>query len=192
MAVESAMRDLGWRAAGFDLRAANPHVDLDGKETRSPDDYRDARVFVVVFTCNHCPYAKHVEPELIRIAQDYAGKDVQLLAINANDPESYPADSFEAMVSRAAEMSYPFPYLFDETQETAEEYGAACTPDIFVFGEDRLLAYRGRIDETRPGKGSPTGTDLRSAIDAMLKGEAPSDEQYPSVGCSIKWKQSVS
>ena len=186
------MRDPGWRAAAFDLRAANPHVDLAGKQTRSLEDYPDAELFVVVFTCNHCPYARHVEPELIRIAGDYADSGVQLLAISANDPEQYPADGFDAMSSRAAEMQYPFPYLFDETQETAEAYGAVCTPDIFVFGKDRRLAYRGRIDETRPGKGSPTGTDLRSAIDAMLKGEAPSDEQYPSVGCSIKWKQSVS
>jgi thiol-disulfide isomerase/thioredoxin len=188
MAVSSAMRELGWQAAPFELPAANPGVDLDGKLTRSLLDYASAEVVAVVFTCNHCPFAVHVEPELIRLATDYAARSVQLIAISANDPAMYEEDDFPAMARRAAEMEYPFPYLFDESQDVARAYGATCTPDVFVFGPDRRLEYRGRIDSSRPGRAEPTGEEIRSAFDALLAGRQPDADQQPSIGCSIKWR----
>lgn len=182
------MRELGWPAAAFDLPSANPDSDSIEKATRSLGDYSAAKAVVVVFTCNHCPYAVHVESELIQIAHDYADKGVQLLAVCSNDAANYPADSFEAMTERAHARSYPFPYLHDESQAVAREYGAACTPDTFVFNQNRNLVYRGRIDESRPGRGVANGADLRRSLDALLAGAAPSDEQHPSIGCSIKWR----
>jgi thiol-disulfide isomerase/thioredoxin len=188
MAVSSAMRELGWPAAPFELPAANPNVDLEGKPERSLGDYAFADIVAVIFTCNHCPFAVHVEPELIRLANDYAGRSVQLIAISANDPTVYEEDSFPSMARRATEMAYPFPYLFDESQDVARAYGAVCTPDVFVFGKDRQLVYRGRIDETRPGRGTPTGEDIRSAFEVLLAGSQPNPDQYPAIGCSIKWR----
>jgi hypothetical protein len=143
---------------------------------------------VIVFTCNHCPYAKHVEPELVRVATDYLGRGVQLLAICSNDAAAYPADSFDAMKVRALAVPFPFPYLHDETQRVAREYGAICTPDTFVFDEDRALRFRGRIDETRPGKGEPSGRELRAALDALISRKPVAGDQAPSVGCSMKWR----
>lgn len=182
------MRELGWPAAEFDLPVANPDVDGIGTDNRSLDDYATAKAVVVIFTCNHCPYAVHVEPELLRLAHDYKDKGVQLVAICSNDAQKYPADSFDAMAQRAAEQSFPFPYLHDESQSVAREYGAACTPDVFVFDQDRHLVYRGRIDETRPGRGEPSGVDVRRALDAVVAGETPAADQHPSIGCSIKWR----
>ncbi len=187
MAISSTMRTLGWQAADFSLRAANPSVDLDGQSTRSLAEYADRAVVVVVFTCNHCPYAIHVEPELVSIARDYAHSGVQLLAICSNDASRYPADSFEAMVRRAEERDLPFPYLQDPTQVVAKAYDAACTPDTFVFDGERKLVYRGRIDETRPGGPDAHGRDLRDALDAILSGETPAEHQHASIGCGIKW-----
>ncbi len=184
----SRMVDLAMQAPPFDLPTANPAIDDLDKPTRSLDDYAGAKVLVVVFTCNHCPYARHVEDALIRFARDYAGRGVQVVAICSNDTEAYPEDSFERMAARAAAKSYPFPYLHDATQSVARAYQAVCTPDVFVFDAGRRLAYRGRIDETRPGQGTATAADLRQAVDELLASGTVTMEQVPSMGCNIKWK----
>lgn len=184
----SKMIELGMQAPAFELPAANPDVE-DGGPTRSLDDYADAEALVVVFTCNHCPYARHVEDALIRTARAYEARGVRFVAISSNDPEAYPEDSFESMAARARAKNYPFPYLFDESQEVARAYGAVCTPDFFVFDRDRVLVYRGRFDETRPGQGTATGRDLRAALDQLLDTGEVTVEQFPSMGCNIKWKK---
>jgi len=189
MAVtESTMMELGHPAPDFSLPAANPEVDDRGDEHRSLADYNDAEVLVVVFMCNHCPYVQHIEDALLDVAREYQQRDVQFVGICSNDPERYPDDSFESMAARARENDYPFPYLQDETQEVAQAYEAACTPDIYVFDEDRVLAYRGRFDETRPDHGEPHGEDLRQALDELLETGEVTMEQSPSMGCNIKWK----
>lgn len=185
----SDMVDLGTPAPLFRLPAANPSVDAVGGKTRGLDDYAGKRIIVMVFTCNHCPYAQHVEDALIGVALEYETHGVQFITINANDAVQYPEDSFEAMTERAAKKSYPFPYLFDESQACARAYGAVCTPDFFVFDQNRLLTYRGRFDDTRPGKGISTGADLRKALDEVLHTGTVSAEQWPSMGCNIKWKK---
>lgn len=184
----SEMIELGTEAPHFDLPAANPEVDGTGRPRRSLADYADAEALVVVFTCNHCPYAKHVEAPLIKMAREYAERGVAFVAISSNDPTHYPADSFESMAERAREKDYPFPYLFDETQEVAKAYSAVCTPDFFIFGRDRRLAYTGRFDESSPGRGTATGEDLRMALDQVLTTGEATIPQYPSMGCNIKWK----
>jgi hypothetical protein len=138
-----------------------------------------------MFICNHCPYVIHVKQGLIDIYNDYKDKNVGFVAISSNDPDYETSDSFENMKKEG----YPFPYLFDETQEVAKSYGAACTPDIFVYNEQRVLVYRGQLDGSRPGNGVPvTGEDLRAAIDATLTNTKVSQDQKPSTGCNIKWK----
>lgn len=184
----SEMLDLGIQAPSFDLPAANPEVNRDAGPRRRLDDFAEADVLVVVFTCNHCPYAKHVESALIETALTYAEKGVAFVAISSNDPDQYSEDSFDSMARRAREKGYPFPYLFDEKQEVAQAYRAVCTPDFFVFDSDRKLVYRGRFDETRPGRGEATGTDLTTAIDQLLTTGEVTIEQRPSMGCNIKWK----
>lgn len=193
MAVtESTMLALGEPAPSFTLPAANPDVDDRGGDHRSLDDYDDASVLVVVFMCNHCPYVKHIEDELLDVAREYQeDEDVQFVGICSNDPVEYPDDSFEAMAERAAEKNYPFPYLQDESQEVAQEYEAACTPDFYVFDADRTLVYRGRFDETRPDHGEPDGADLRQALDELLEQGEVTMAQKPSMGCNIKWKSDV-
>ena len=186
--TESTMMDLGQQAPSFSLPAANPNVDDRGETLRSLDDYDDADALVVVFTCNHCPYAKHVEDALLAMAREYQNRGVQFIAICSNDAERYPDDSFESMAQRAEEKEYPFPYLQDESQEIARAYEAACTPDFYVFDADRTLRYRGRFDETRPDAGEAHGGDLRQALDEMLENGEVMLEQKPSMGCNIKWK----
>lgn len=189
MAVtESTMMELGQSAPSFTLSAANPDVDDRGNDTRSLSDYDDAEIVVVVFMCNHCPYVKHVEDELLAVAREYQERGVQFIGICSNDPERYPADSFDSMAERTAEKNYPFPYLQDESQEVAQAYEAACTPDFFVFDADRTLVYRGRFDETRPDHKKPHGGDLRQALDEVLDSGTVSMDQKPSMGCNIKWK----
>lgn len=185
----SQMIDLGSTAPAFDLPIANPWVDDTNRETRSLSDYADAQVAVVIFTCNHCPYAVHVEDELVAIANEYAKRGVQFIAISSNDADQYPADSFDEMATRARDKQFPFPYLYDESQEIAQAYNAACTPDIFVYDSHRALVYRGRVDETRPRTDDVAhGGELRAALDVILEtGQGPA-EQYPSIGCNIKWK----
>lgn len=182
------MMDLGHPAPDFTLPAANPTVDDRGGETRSLRDYDDAEVLVVVFMCNHCPYVKHLEDALLDVAREYQARGVQFVGICSNDSDRYPDDSFENLAKRAQEKDYPFPYLHDESQEVARAYKAACTPDFYVFGEDRTLAYRGRFDEMRPNQGEAHGSDLRKALDQLLETGEVTMEQAPSMGCNIKWK----
>jgi len=185
------MLDLGTSAPGFTLPAANPDVDDRGAEDRSLADYDDADALVIVFMCNHCPYVKHIEEELLDVAREYQERGVQFIGICSNDPERYPDDSFDRMAERTEAKDYPFPYLQDETQEVAQAYNAACTPDIYVFDEERALVYRGRFDETRPDAGVPHGGDLRQALDEVIEQGEVSMEQKPSMGCNIKWKPDV-
>ena len=189
MAVtESTMMELGHPAPEFSLPAANPEVDEHGDDLRSLSDYDDADALVVVFMCNHCPYVKHIEDALLDVARTYQERGVQFVGICSNDPERYPDDSFDNMAERAREKDYPFPYLQDETQEVAAAYEAACTPDIYVFGDERTLAYRGRFDDTRPDGADAHGGDLRQALDELLSTGEVTMEQAPSMGCNIKWK----
>ena len=189
MAVQSFMPALGNKATTFDLKTANPWIDIIEGETRSFESYPEASIYVVVFTCNHCPYAIHVESTLINIANNYADKGVQFIAICSNDPVTYPTDDFDSMATRAREVNMPFPYLWDETQDIANAYGAACTPDIFVYDADLVMQYRGRVDETRPNMGTAHGADLTAALDQILSTGKGPENQYPSVGCSIKWRR---
>ena len=178
----STMLPLGTVAPDFDL----PNV--DGRMV----DYAAAagpRGTVVMFICNHCPFVKHVADELARLGHEYMPRGIGFAAISSNDVSSHPADSPEQMVREAEERGYPFPYLYDETQEVAHAYRAACTPDFFLFDADRRLVYRGQLDASRPGNDIPvTGADLRGALEALLAGRPASAEQLPSLGCNIKWK----
>jgi peroxiredoxin len=149
----------------------------------------DAEVVVIVFLCRHCPYVVHVQDELAAMAAAYQRDGrVAFVGIAANDADAYPADAPASLAEQHREVGFPFPYLFDATQEVARAFGAVCTPDPFVFDADRRLAYRGRIDATRPGGDAPTGAELRAALDALLTGGRPSDDQWPPMGCSIKWR----
>lgn len=180
--TESRMIPLGTPAPPFCL----PDT-LSGRMV-SLDD-KTAPVTVLCFICNHCPYVVHINPELIRVAHDYQAKGVRLIAISSNDEESYPQDGPEAMRRHGLEQAYPFPYLYDADQSVARAYSAVCTPDIFVFDKELRLAYRGRLDDSRPSNGVPlSGRDLRAALDALLSGKAPDPVQHPAGGCNIKWK----
>lgn len=176
------MLDLGTTATGFTL------PDPDGNLV-SLSDYDDADAVLVMFICNHCPYVKNIRYALADFARDMMPRGLAVIAINANDVERYPADSPEHMKKEIEEVGYPFPYLFDETQETAKAYRAACTPDFFLFDGDRRLVYRGQFDDSRPGNGvEPNGSDLRAAVEEVLAGHPVSGTQIPSIGCGIKWK----
>ena len=154
----------------------------------SLDEAADARAYLVMFICNHCPFVKHVADELARIAADYGPKGVAVFAINSNDIENYPDDGPEAMEAEAAARGYTFPYLLDRDQSVAKAYEAACTPDFYLFDAGRLLVYRGQLDDSRPGNDLPVdGHDLRRAIDAVLENRAVAEAQTPSLGCNIKW-----
>jgi peroxiredoxin len=152
------------------------------------EGYRKAAILGVVFTCNHCPYAQAWEGRLIQIQRDYAGKDVQFLLVNSNDPASYPADSFENMQRRAKEKNYPFPYLLDETQEVARQYGATRTPEIYLFDAERVLRYHGAPDDNYENPTLVHQPYLRNALDALLKKSTPPVAETKPVGCTIKWK----
>ncbi|MEO0565768.1 MAG: thioredoxin family protein [Chloroflexota bacterium] len=160
---------------------------VDGND-HSLDQYADKSALVVVFTCNHCPYALAWEPRLLEIQADYAEKGVQLIAISANDAEKYPADSFPAMKDHAANNNWNFPYLYDESQETARAYGAERTPEVFVFDNERTLAYHGKVDDNYEEPIAVEETYLRDALDAILAGNAPAVTTTDPVGCTIKWK----
>lgn len=181
--TESTMLPLGTTAPEFEL----PDT-VSGKWMRL-SGLRSDKATVVMFLCNHCPYVIHVNPEIVRIAKDYQAKGVSFIGISSNDAVNYPDDAPEKMGPHAAAAGYTFPYLYDETQEVARAYDAACTPDFYVFDGALRLVYRGRIDDSRPKNSNPlTGTDLRAALDAVLEGRAVSEVQYPSGGCNIKWK----
>lgn len=181
------MVPLGTSAPHFDLPIANPDVDGKSASKRSLEDSADALALVIVFSCNHCPYVHSVEPRLIQLAREYQQRGVAFVVISANDADQYPADSFDEMAKRAQNLSYPFPYLYDETQEVAEAYRAVCTPDFFVFDQDRKLAYRGRMDDGRPGHEAST-QELSEALDSILAGREVPGEQLASMGCGIKWR----
>lgn len=184
MAVEQTTSlELGFKAPDFKL------FDVVSEQELDLSSVRGERATVVMFICNHCPYVIHVRKELVQIALDYRERGVGFVAINSNDVEKYPEDSPEKMKEMAKEHSFPFPYLFDETQEVAKAYSAACTPDFSVFDAELTCVYRGRLDESRPGNDKPlNGLDLRRAIDAVLNKEPITWKQEPSMGCSIKWK----
>lgn len=151
---------------------------------------RGKRGTLLMVICNHCPYVKHVLPELLRLGRDYLPRGVSMLAISCNDAVNYPDDAPERMRELALRLEFPFPYLYDETQAVARSLGAACTPDFFLFDASLALVYRGRLDASTPGNGvALNGSDLRAALDALLAGQPPLDDQKPSIGCSIKWKR---
>lgn len=178
----SQMLPLGTQAPAFRL------PDPSGREV-SLDDHADAKAYLVVFMCNHCPFVKHIREELARLGRELPERGVMMVGINSNDAEKYPDDSPTRMRFEAETYGYTFPYLVDASQEVAKAYRAACTPDFFLFDAKRRLVYRGQLDDSRPSNGKPvTGKDLRAAIDAVLAGSEPSPEQVPSIGCNIKWK----
>ena len=161
---------------------------IDG-EMVTLSKYSDAKAILIVFTANHCPYAKHVMPELIKIANEYQEKGLQIIAISSNDIQTHPQDGPQFMYEIAINDSNPFPYLYDEDQSVARAFTAACTPDLFLFDADRKLVYRGQLDDSRPGNEIPlTGKYLREALDQLLSGKKITVEQKPSMGCNIKWK----
>jgi len=177
------MLTLGTRVPAFSLQNA-----VDGR-TVSPDDCADSSALLVMFICNHCPFVKHVIDGVTNLAADYLPRDVGIIAINSNDRVGYPQDAPEQMKRLAEELGWDFPFVFDETQEVAKAFRAACTPDFFLFDAAGNLAYRGELDESRPGNGIPvTGRDLRAAIDAVLAGEPVDEDQKASIGCNIKWR----
>lgn len=184
MAVESTMLELGTVAPPFSLPDS-----VSGKSV-SLEEYQGKKGLLVVFISNHCPYVKLLKKELARYASDYQAKGIGVVAIGSNDVENYPDDSPEKMKEDAKEFGYTFPYLFDESQEVAKAYKAACTPDFFLFDEKMKLYYRGQFDDARPkNEIPPTGRDLREATDLLLDGKAAPELQKPSIGCNIKWKK---
>jgi len=180
----STMLPLGTKAPHFRL------PDPSGKWVSS-DDFKGAPALLVAFICNHCPYVKHIRSKFAEVANEYQARGVAVVAINSNDVANYPDDSPEKMAEEIRSAGYRFPYLYDETQEVAMAYQAACTPDFFLFDGERRLVYRGQFDDSRPKVENPppvTGKDLRAALDAVLAHEAVTAEQRPSLGCNIKWK----
>ncbi|MDP2576803.1 MAG: thioredoxin family protein [Gemmatimonadota bacterium] len=181
----STMLPLGSDAPAFELTNA-----VDGKTVSLGKDYDSAPALLVMFICNHCPFVIHVRDELGRVAADYMPKGLAVVAINSNSIESHPQDGPENMKRLAIQEGWEFPFLFDETQEVAKAYKAACTPDLFLFDGDCKLLYRGQLDDSRPSNAIPvTGHDLRAAIEDVLAGAPVSIDQKPSVGCNIKWKR---
>ena len=179
----STMLPLGTTAPDFQL----PDV-VTGK-TISLETFGDSKALLVMFICRHCPFVKHVQQELAKIGRDYRDRPLSIVAISANDAEKYPDDAPESLKEMVEELGFNFPLCYDETQETSKTYTAACTPDFFLFDDERKLAYRGQLDDSRPSTDTPvTGTDLRRAIDALLAGKTVTTEQKPSLGCNIKWK----
>jgi len=183
--LASRMVALGTPAPDFAL----PDVSAPGAPMVRRDEVAGAHGLLVMFICNHCPFVKLVADELAAIGRAYAGRGVGIVAISANDAANYPDDAPDRMAAEAKDRGFVFPYLHDETQDVARAYGAECTPDFFLFDRGGKLAYRGQLDDARPGNGvAPTGRDLRAALDAVIAGAAPAPDQTPAIGCSIKWK----
>lgn len=181
--TESTMLPLGTEAPDFTL------INAVSNKPVSLKDVRGEKGTVVMFICNHCPYVKHVIDELIRVCNDYRVTGFGFVAISSNDIIKYPKDSPAEMWRTAQSLSFPFPYLYDETQEVAKAYDAACTPDLYLFDDESKLVYRGQLDNSRPGNGIPVnGRDLREAIDNILNNNSQREDQKPSMGCNIKWK----
>jgi peroxiredoxin len=184
MAAISTMLPLGTQAPGFALQ------DVTSGDLVRLEDFTGDAALLVMFICTHCPYVKHVRSQIATLARDHQHTGLGIVAISANDPATHPEDAPEGLARDAADAGYVFPYLFDESQEVAKAYTAACTPDFFLFDRDRALVYRGQLDDSRPGNGKPVdGHDLRAAIDAVLVGSPVDGDQRPSVGCSIKWRE---
>lgn len=182
-ATESTMLELGTIAPDFALPDA-----VSGNTVRR-DDYKGKKALLVFFICPHCPFVKHIEEGLAALGKDYAQQPIGIVAISSNDALQYPTDSPEGLKQQAETFGFTFPYLYDESQDVAKAYSAACTPDFFLFDGEFKLVYRGQFDASRPGKVIPvTGKDLRAAIDLVLAGKPVPTEQHPSIGCNIKWK----
>jgi thiol-disulfide isomerase/thioredoxin len=179
----SNMLPLGTKAPEFEL------LDTVSNKTLSLEKLKGKNGTVVMFICNHCPFVVHVNPELSRLGKEYQAKGIGFVAISSNDVANYPQDAPHLMKEKAKALEYSFPYLYDETQEVAKAYDAACTPDFYLFDANLELVYRGQLDDSRPGNGLPlTGSDLRNAMDAVLNEKAIDSNQKPSIGCNIKWK----
>ena len=179
----SNMLPLGTTAPDFDL------IDTVSDKMLSLNDFKGEAATLIMFICNHCPFVLHVNEQLIALATDYKSNGVGFAAISSNDVENYPQDSPELMKELAKEVGYPFPYLYDESQEVAKAYDAACTPDFYIFDNNLKLVYRGQLDSSRPGNNQLiNGKDIRSALDAVLAGNEVNLNQIPSMGCNIKWK----
>jgi peroxiredoxin len=177
------MLPLGTSAPPFEL----PDV-VSGRNV-TLDDFAGSKAILIMFICRHCPYVKHVQNELAKLGLDYARESVGIVAISSNDATSYPEDAPESLREMAGLLHFNFPFCYDETQEVARAYGAVCTPDFFLFDKNEQLAYRGRLDDSRPRSAEPvTGNELRAAIDALLHGKPVNPDQKPSIGCSIKWR----
>ena len=181
--TQSTMLKLGTKAPNFQL------PDVVSGNTISLETFADKKAMLVMFICQHCPFVKHVKQELAKIGSDYADRSLGIVAISANDVANYPDDSPDNLKVMATDLDFKFPLCYDESQEVAKNYTAACTPDFFLFDGDRALVYRGQLDESRPSNDKPvTGKDLRSAIDAVLADKEIDRDQKPSIGCNIKWK----
>ncbi|MDQ1345653.1 MAG: hypothetical protein QG586_1184 [Pseudomonadota bacterium] len=179
----STMLALGTPAPAFRL------PDYDGR-LHALEDFAAQPALLVAFICSHCPFVRHLRQEFAAFAREYALRGLAVVAINSNDILAYPQDGPEAMREEGAALGYGFPYLLDESQDVAKAYQAACTPDFFLFDASRKLVYRGQFDDSRPGTERPvTGADLRAAVDALLTGRSPVEEQRPSLGCNIKWRR---
>jgi peroxiredoxin len=179
----STMLELGTQAPDFSL------PDVVSGRAISLASFGDEKAVLVMFICRHCPFVKHVQAELARLGADYRGRGVGIVAISSNDAANYPDDAPDRLKQMADELGFAFPFCFDETQEVAKAYTAACTPDFFLFDRARTLVYRGQLDDSRPDSGQPvTGRDLRAAIDAVLSDRPVGADQRPSIGCNIKWK----
>ncbi|MDT0551778.1 thioredoxin family protein [Urechidicola vernalis] len=179
----SNMIPLNSMASNFNL------LDTISGEFKDLNNLKGPKGTVLFFICNHCPFVIHVNDELVKLANDYLVKGIQFVAISSNDVENYPQDSPELMKMQGDILKYPFPYLYDETQEVAKAYDAACTPDCYLFDDELKLVYRGQLDDSRPGNGMPvTGVDMRNALDCLLAEKENTKPQKPSIGCNIKWK----
>ena len=179
------MISLGTKAPEFKL------PDTVSGKNLSLQDLKSSKATLIMFICNHCPFVKHVNEALVKLADDYIPKGISFIAISSNDVVNFPEDSPEKMKQTAKELGYTFPYLYDESQEVARAYDAACTPDFFIYDKDLKLVYRGQLDDSRPSNGLPvTGKDIRNAFDLLLAGKNIPAEQMPSIGCNIKWKKS--
>ncbi|WP_392435825.1 thioredoxin family protein [Chlorogloeopsis fritschii PCC 9212] len=179
----STMLPIGTQAPDFNL------PDVVSQQTISLSTFADKKALLVMFICRHCPFVKHVQAELAKLGQDYFQSDLGIVAISANDANNYPDDAPDSLKTMAKELGFQFPLCYDESQETAKTYTAACTPDFFLFDSDRKLVYRGQLDDSRPSNNKPvTGADLRAAIEAVLANKAVNPNQKPSIGCNIKWK----
>lgn len=181
--TESTMLPLGQVAPFFSL------LDVISGNTVTLEEVKSDIATVIVFSCNHCPYVKHIQEGFVQLVGDYQSKGISFVVINSNDVASYPDDSPEKMKEVAIQFNYTFPYLFDETQEIAKAYRAACTPDFYIFDRNLCCVYRGQLDGSRPGNGVPvTGESIRLALDCILSNSPVMTEQQPSSGCNIKWR----